>query len=340
MIRDYRNREIRRIGFTLIELLVVIAIIAILIGLLLPAVQKVREAAARSQCQNNLKQLALAWHSYHDVNECFPWGGSYLFTFADGSTTETNWIVIILPYLEQGVLFQNYYSMSSSTIYGTSSDPSVNPSAAVGPTLLCPSDDFQQRQVQDVTGGFTQTAGCVMGTSDYLANGGYGYLWTGNGVALLGATPGATVRITDVTDGTSSTLMVGEHSSHNDPLWAATLAGQSGYCWGMPADNPTGPFYMAWNAYFFDRLGSADANGLGLPMNWRIPSTSTDPWTVCEFGFSGYASNHAGGANFAFCDGSVHFLPNGVSTTPAGNITLLMALSTISGGETLPDGGY
>ena len=173
-----------RTGFTLIELLVVIAIIAVLIGLLLPAVQKTREAAARTQCQNNLKQLALAWHSYHDANECFPFA-QVLISFADGSKGPTAWVTPILPFLEQGSLYQRYCSMSgewgggTSTVYGTSPDPTVNPQAAVIPTLLCPSDDNQKHQVVDTYGTFssgnpTHQPGTVWGTCAYRANTGYG----------------------------------------------------------------------------------------------------------------------------------------------------------------------
>src|SRR5438552_1586910 len=124
-----------RYGFTLIELLVVIAIIAILIGLLVPAVQQVREAAARAQCQNNLKQLGLACHGYHDSNKRFPPGYTAAAAYSDGATDTApgwGWAAYLLPYLEQAPLFRQIDF--TRPIQGQAA------AQAVLPLLLCPSD--------------------------------------------------------------------------------------------------------------------------------------------------------------------------------------------------------
>ncbi len=182
---------IRRRGFTLIELLVVIAIIAILIGLLLPAVQKVRAAAARTQCQNNLHQLGLAMHSYHDANNAFP--------PAFAKPSNYGWSLWLLPYVEQTNLF--------NTINPYSSTLSLNGSTTLKlPVFVCPSDPGGA--INNYFGGYSKSNYVV---SEQVSDG------------------GSNISILSITDGTSNTLMIGERDMQKQvaAVWAGRDSARS-----------------------------------------------------------------------------------------------------------------
>ncbi len=298
--------RITRPAFTLIELLVVIAIIAILIGLLLPAVQKVRGAAARMSCGNNLKQIGLAMHQFHDANQALPPGYTATGAYVDGSMDTAPgwaWGAYILPYLEQGNLYAQY----------TLTQPVQNCAAAqtVVKTFLCPGD-----VVQPVPFAITNASGgtvCMAPPSSYAACCGGSdktEAATGSGVFYRNSQ----VRLTDITDGTSNTLFVSERCFANVMgTWVGAPAG--GYC-NQGAYNP--------NAVA-GKLGQG-ASDLVLVHS----STNNNP---SGRNLDDSSSKHTGGSNMLFADGSVHFV-RGVSSGSADSVTL-QALGTIGGGEVI-----
>jgi prepilin-type N-terminal cleavage/methylation domain-containing protein/prepilin-type processing-associated H-X9-DG protein len=316
----------KRKGFTLIELLVVIAIIAILIGLLLPAVEKVREAAARAQCQNNLHQLGVAAHDYHAAVGQFPPGVNLPFTVTVASGKSAGPVYagynkslfeFLLPYVEQDNLDKqfNYAVNQYGNCLGQGS-----PGSNVVKTYLCPADVGAQ-QTTYTTGGKTY----YFGANSYGGNPGvYGFYTTSmdeTGVFFINSS----VKMTDITDGTSNTFMFGERN-RVDPTYDLIYGG------GVPGA-------------FAQRSGWAWANslpgfdylfGAAQPINWKMPTTLTaDPGFVYEdLRFSTYGSGHTQGANFCFADGSVKFLSN---STP---LLVLQQLSTRNGGEVVDASQY
>ncbi|QJW94052.1 DUF1559 domain-containing protein [Frigoriglobus tundricola] len=363
--QDGRSR-----GFTLIELLVVIAIIAILIGLLLPAVQKVREAAARMKCQNNLKQMGLAGHNYESANGYLPpergtvnVGGTYYSNDAGPQA-------LILPYVEQGNKFNlfnlNYKTWNDTDVvtgkFTTGSNGlGINLAARVQdiPIYICPSDPSttvrgaNQANTKDLTypEGRLNYLGCLGSTSQFTTAGpGAGVFCSGmflSGSQLKGPT------IVAITDGTSNTALFGEVMRTTDTwphvsgirtntdiiLDSSVGGGPDNDGRAIPSCASGNPWTstISYTGLQFERdLWGTTFYTHTLPPNWnrKVP-TGTQQYncgntSITQFHIAA-SSYHTGGVNLVMCDGSVRFV------TDAVNFTNWQALGSKAGGEVISD---
>jgi prepilin-type N-terminal cleavage/methylation domain-containing protein/prepilin-type processing-associated H-X9-DG protein len=267
----------RRAAFTLVELLVVIAIIGTLIGLLFPAVQKVRGTAARIQCANNLRQIGLACHNFHVARKHFPPGYYATAPYPD-TTPGWGWGTFLLPFIEQDNLYRQI-----------DLNQPVQSAAAAQVTIslyLCPMDQTPNEAFQVTDATLTPIA--LLGASSYAATVGSDASEVDDPVCNGIFYRNSKTRLTDITDGASNTAMIGDRAwSQTNGAWAGapngalTRAGQRNP-WGN-ATAPAATLVLVHNNWINIR---SDADG----------------------GLDDFSSNHTGGINLLLADGSVHFI--------------------------------
>jgi prepilin-type N-terminal cleavage/methylation domain-containing protein/prepilin-type processing-associated H-X9-DG protein len=329
-------------GFTLVELLVVIAIIGVLVALLLPAVQAAREAARRSQCTNNLKQIGLAAANYLSAKrDELPAGGiqDQRWGGLSGTYRGVTFFVYLLPYMEQQALFSrwDFKDLTKNSLGGVNAI-----TAAQIPTLLCPSDEPAERVFELPTSGnhgglpgyysVTSYAGNG-GTRSYYANDsrddGVFYTTGPDGICYQRTPPPCQkqvdpVKLAQITDGTSNTLLGGE-KYNVDPEFD-----------NLPLNNTSGLKIHQWAAWGWTggfKVTGHVLRSSAVPINFSADdcASSASGYACQDQRLNAYGSGHAGGANLLFCDGSARFVTDSTSTITLGS------WSTRAGEETVAE---
>jgi prepilin-type N-terminal cleavage/methylation domain-containing protein/prepilin-type processing-associated H-X9-DG protein len=355
MKRSLRLLGERR-GFTLIELLVVIAIIAVLIALLLPAVQSAREAARRAQCINNLKQLTLAAMNYESSNQCFPMGdhqGRDWTNPANLINQDFGHFVALTQFYEQGAIFNALNTSVMVYMYPNSTISGIGLSI-----LWCPSDGtVVGLRYPGTQGDGWDNSPIPMCYSSYAGNMGpliYDAFHSGTGIGSMQlmqgifsqcggpATPATSIKLQDITDGTSNTMIYGEHAHGKI---GAGLGDYIGINWWTSGDYGDTTYCTLFPPNYFS---SDDASRLATAPPNLVPRQSNFADTC--------TSLHPGGCNFSFCDGSVKFIKNSINSWNTLGIQfngsngqynlngqapgVYQALSTRNGGEVISSDTY
>lgn len=314
------NRAARR-GFTLIELLVVIAIIAVLVAILLPAVQQAREAARASQCRNNLKQLGIAFHNYHETYGQLPNGSHPL--YSGGGGYNMGWAPKLFPFMDEGNRYENMGRLSPNPItelgpwrLDTAPHNGRDPIWGPVPTLACPASLLGNRSPDIVNAtlpwivsqGALHYRSCA-GRYEDVTNpaDAASHQWANSGVIY----PHSNTRLDDIKDGSSNTILLGESSSSQG--W--TSGNKTG--WG-------GIQPWTWGIYWYtdNRRLMIDSKNIQLPINFRGSFAEN---------MTPYSSYHDGGANFLLGDGAVRFLAEHM------DLNLLKSLGTRAKAERVGD---
>ena len=293
-------------GFTLIELLVVIAIIAILIALLLPAVQQAREAARRSTCKNNLKQIGLAMHNYLDTHTVLPYGWAWDTGYGPLTRSRESWMQQILPYVDQAPLYNKYIQENFAYVHGSSHRYTVIPA------LVCPSNPGADSG-RNFRGNYGVCSGKTNGS--WVSTNGTGMFYRYS-----------KTKTRDVTDGTSNTIMAGEGVVRPDGASASTPWGEVGNYWGGGCSHHGGAF----NTEEPPNSPVPDCNytcaNYNMP-NFPCAGYNSGP-VSCTGSARTYArSFHVGGVHILLADGAVRFASENI------DLGTWQALSTRAGQE-------